>query len=260
MTMGWQGLGILLAVSAALCAVGYRKYVYFMSVGYGLAVAGEGAAMLVMFAGHIRPVAAVCCALMICYGVRLSGFLIYREAKNAGYRGTMKEAESAGKKMNFGVMTAIWVSVSLLYVAQAAPVYYRLLGGAADIAVPAAGCVIAAAAIILEAEADREKSAQKKLAPGLPAMHGLYRIVRCPNYFAEILFWTGVLLMGVTALRGAGQWILALCGYVLIIFVMLSGAHRLDKRQALRYGGSPEYLAYAAKTPILIPFVPLYHI
>ena len=37
--MEWGLLGILLAVSAVLCAVGFYKFVYFLSIGYGFAVA-----------------------------------------------------------------------------------------------------------------------------------------------------------------------------------------------------------------------------
>ena len=38
--MPWNLLGILLAVCAVLCAVGFYKFVYFLSIGYGFAVAG----------------------------------------------------------------------------------------------------------------------------------------------------------------------------------------------------------------------------
>ena len=40
--MPWTLLGILLAVCAVLCAVGFYKFVYFLSIGYGFAVAGGG--------------------------------------------------------------------------------------------------------------------------------------------------------------------------------------------------------------------------
>lgn len=41
---------------------------------------------------------------------------------------------------------------------------------------------------------------------------------------------------------------------------MFNGAQRLEKRQSARYGNDPAYRLYADKTPILIPFVPLYHL
>ena len=46
--MGWEFLWIILIVCAVLCAVGFYKFVYFLSIGYGFAVAGGGIAVLVM--------------------------------------------------------------------------------------------------------------------------------------------------------------------------------------------------------------------
>lgn len=47
--MGWEYLWILAVVSAALCAVGFYKFVYFLSIGYGFAIAGLGVAILILF-------------------------------------------------------------------------------------------------------------------------------------------------------------------------------------------------------------------
>jgi len=48
--------------------------------------------------------------------------------------------------------------------------------------------------------------------------------------------------------------------YVGIIFVMFSGARRLELRQDKNYGGDPEYQAYVKSVPILLPFVPIYSV
>ena len=41
---------------------------------------------------------------------------------------------------------------------------------------------------------------------------------------------------------------------------MFNGAQRLEKRQLSRYGNNPEYKAYAEKTPIILPLIPIYHL
>ena len=46
--MPWSLLGIVAIVCAVLCAVGFYKFVYFLSIGYGFAVAGGGIAILIM--------------------------------------------------------------------------------------------------------------------------------------------------------------------------------------------------------------------
>ena len=92
------------------------------------------------------------------------------------------------------------------------------------------------------------------------ATKGLYKICRCPNYFGEILFWTGVFISGLSTYTGAGQWITAVLAYICIVYIMFNGAQRLEKRQMARYGDNAEYTAYADKTPIIIPLLPVYHL
>ena len=61
---------VLLLVAAALCAIGFYKFVYFMSVGYGLAVGGIGVAILIiaLVRGDVTAVMAVLCILLLIYG------------------------------------------------------------------------------------------------------------------------------------------------------------------------------------------------
>ena len=75
-----------------------------------------------------------------------------------------------------------------------------------------------------------------------------------------MIFWTGVLISGIGAISGADQWIVVLIGYVGIIYVMFSGARRLEIRQNKNYGNDPEYQQYVKTVPILVPFVPLYSV
>lgn len=107
----------------------------------------------------------------------------------------------------------------------------------------------------IEAVADQQKSAQKARRPDMVATEGLFSVVRCPNYLGEMLFWTGVLLVGVTILSSVGQWAMALIGFVCIIFIMLDGARRMAKGHEARYAENPEYRAYAERTKLIIPFV-----
>ena len=68
------------------------------------------------------------------------------------------------------------------------------------------------------------------------------------------------MLSGIGAITGAGQWIIVLIGYVGIIYVMFSGARRLEVRQNKNYGNDPEYQKYVKTVPILLPFIPLYSV
>lgn len=266
--MPWSLLGILLAVCAVLCAVGFYKFVYFLSIGYGFAVAGGGVAVLIMYLIHptATPLWIVLAqtALFIAYGMRLSGFLLVREFKNATFKKTDVAKETLSKndekKMPVFVLVAIWVCVAILYVAQVSPMLFRYTNASDDIILPIAGFAVSLLGLILESAADKQKSAQKKLRPDMVATEGLYKMCRCPNYFGEILFWTGVFISGITAYLTAGQWITAILAYISIVYIMFNGAQRLEKRQMSRYGDNEEYNKYADSTPIIIPLLPVYHL
>ena len=261
--MGWNYLGIFFIISLVLCLVGFYKYVYFLSIGYGFSVAGIGVALAVMsLLGVFEASLAhyILFILFVVYGIRLSGFLLIRELKNVAYRKTLKEATGEEKGMPMFVKVSIWLCVAVLYVAQTSPVFFRMLNGGAVSAFIWAGIIISICGIGLEAWADEQKSAQKKVRPDMVATQGLYKIVRCPNYLGEIIFWTGILVSSLDILTGAGQWITAIVAYICIVFVMFNGAQRLEKRQTKRYGNNKEYYDYANKTPIIIPFVPIYHL
>lgn len=251
---------VILGVCALLSAIGFYKFVYFLSVGYGFAVCGAGAAMLLLFGGSMQPASLLLCVLLMVYGIRLGGFLLWREIKSASYRKTLKDATGGDKPMPVFVKAAIWVCVAIMYVLQVSPIFYRAANGDPGGSMPVVGAVIMALALVLESTADKQKSAAKQRNPRRFCDSGLYKLVRCPNYLGEVLFWTGVLLSGLGALTGPLQWGIALLGYLLIVYVMFSGAKRLELRQNKNYGSDPEYQAYVARTPILLPFVPLYHL
>ena len=172
----------------------------------------------------------------------------------------MKGEIKDGKSVPFGVKIAIWVTCALLYVTQISGVFYRLQNRSGSNTWTYIGAGIMIFGIILESAADLQKNAAKKVNPKRFVDTGLYRIVRCPNYLGEMIFWTGVLISGIGAISGIGQWAVVLTGYIGIIYVMFSGARRLEIRQNKNYGKDPEYRKYVKSVPILVPFIPLYSV
>ena len=255
-----MSLWIMLAVSLAAALVGFHNYIWFFSVGYGLAIAAIGATLMIGFRGSINLPELVVCILLVVYGLRLSGYLLIREIRSSAYRKILNPEIERSKKMPVGAKMALWLVCGLLYVLMTSPVYFRLLNGAPADIMLWIGLGIMVCGVILEAIADLQKTAAKKKNSRRFVDTGLYRIVRCPNYLGELLLWTGMLLTGTTALKGILQWVLALLGYALIIWVMFSGARRLEIRQDKNYGNDPEYQKYVRTVPIILPFVPLYSV
>ncbi len=251
---------IMLLVALVISAIGFKKFVWFISLGYGFSIAGLGAAMLVMFYGNLTPVTILLCILCMIYGCRLGGYLLIRERKSASYQKTMKDDIKDGSDLKQILKITVWVSCALLYCCEVAPVFFRLQHAAPTDAAAVAGTAVMALGIILESAADYTKNQYKKKHPQRFCDVGLFRLVRCPNYLGEVLIWTGVFISGVTVLSSAAEWCAALAGWVCIVYIMFGGARRLELRQNRNYGEDPEYRQYVKKTPILLPFLPLYSV
>lgn len=254
-------LWILLAVSFAASAVGWIYFIYFFSIGYGLSIAALTAATTIIFADTITLPAAIFCCILFIYGIRLAGYLFAREKKSTSYRQILYQPDSKERKP-VASMLIIWISCALLYVGQISPITFYLYnlskGADIDTAWTWTGATVAFTGFVIETIADAQKSIAKRRAPKQFVSTGLYSIVRCPNYFGEILLWSGSFIISFGADYTAWQWIIASLGYTGIIYVMFSGARRLELRQQESYGKYPTFQAYIHHRPLLIPFLPIY--
>lgn len=248
---------LILALIASSC--GFHQYVWFISIGYGNAVALIGVGLLLIFAHSLTLATTLDCILLIAYGCRLSGYLIYRGIKTA-YNRRMKGEVKSNAAVPLGGKISIWLSASVLYTLQTSPVTFRLMNHQGSDVFCVIGLVISTFGLIWETTADLQKNTAKKKKPGQFVSTGLYRIVRCPNYLGEMIFWLGVFISGLNIYHNAAQWCCALLGLLGIIYVMFGGARRLEIRQDKHYGHNPAYRKYKASTPIMIPFVPLYSV
>lgn len=247
-------------IALAFSSVGFKKYVWFISIGYGFSVAGIGVGLLIMGADELTIGTLLGCVLFIVYGCRLGGYLTYRELRSSAYNSKMKTEIKSGEGMSMAGKIAIWVTAALLYVCETAPMTFRLSNEEGTDVCLIIGILISFIGVSIETAADLQKNSAKKKNPKRFVDTGLYKIVRCPNYFGEMLFWTGVFLGGIPIYNGVLQWTVSLLGYLGIIYVMFGGARRLEIRQNKFYGEDPEYQKYVKTTPIMIPFVPLYSV
>ncbi|MBR5753501.1 MAG: DUF1295 domain-containing protein [Clostridia bacterium] len=249
----------IVIVAAIGCCMGFFEFVWFMSVGYGFAVMCIGLFHLIFGAvnGTLTVATAVLSVLFMIYGWRLGGYLLRRELKNANYKKTL-ESTGATKRTPIFVSLIMWILMAILYAAQTSSVTYRVINRADDNVWAWVGIAIMALAILGEATADRQKSAAKKVNPKRFVDTGLFKFVRCPNYFSEILFWVGVTVSGIGSTTGK-QWITVIIALVLITYIMYNSAQRLELRQEKSYGLDPEYQKYSDTTPILFPFTKHYH-
>ncbi|MBR2300861.1 MAG: DUF1295 domain-containing protein [Bacteroidaceae bacterium] len=254
---------IFLAISFAVSALGWIYFIYFFSIGYGLSISALAVATAVIFWEDITLPVAILCGVLFVYGIRLAMYLLIREKKSASYKKILYQPDNTKKKPLF-VMFAIWVSCALLYVGQMSPATFYLYNGANGAETNELwawiGAVVATLGVVIEIIADAQKNAAKKKNPGRYVDGGLYKIVRCPNYFGEVLMWTGSFVITFGSCCNVWQWVIASLGYIGIVYVMFSGARRLELRQNETYGNMPEFKEYIKKTPLIIPFVPIYSV
>lgn len=252
---------ILFIVSLLASSVGFKYFIYFFSIGYGFGIAALAATIAIVFWGSLSVPTAILCLVLFAYGCRLGIYLFKRERKSAAYRKILYDPSLQEKKPVLEVMM-VWIFCAILYVAEISPVAFRLSNTSENLPISDVwawiGAVLMVAGACLEAAADAQKSAAKKVNPKRFVDTGLYKIVRCPNYLGEVTLWTGCFLTCIGASCSTWQWIVAAIGYIGIIYVMFSGARRLELRQVTTYGNDPEYQEYVKKTPILISFLPIY--
>ncbi len=251
-------LAPLFAVALLISATGFLRVYWFVSLGYAFSIVAMGALTALRMRAELSGGAALQLALLMAYGLRLGSFLLLRE-RSPAYRTELAEVEARNRAMPFGVKVAIWIGVALLYVAMFSPALFVLRApGAGASAWLWTGVVIMAGGLTLESWADRQKSAAKRHAPARFCDRGLYRLVRCPNYLGEMIFWSGAFLSGAAGYGTLLHWLIAAAGLLCIQLVMLGSTRRLELKQEARYGGDPAFQCYVREVPVLIPFVPLY--
>ena len=254
---------ILLAVSLAVSGLGWIYFIYFFSIGYGFGISALAVTLAVIFRDAITIPTALLCAVMFVFGCRLGLYLLTREKRSPEYKKILYGPDAA-KKKPLPVVIVVWLFCALLYVGQVSPVAFYLANKAQGAPVsevwPWIGAALMALGVLLESVADAQKKAAKKINKNRFVDTGLYRLVRCPNYLGELVIWTGAFVVCFGACCSVWQWIVAAIGYIGIVYVMFSGARRLEIRQTKVYGNDPEFQAYIKKTPILIPFVPIYSV
>ena len=256
-------LYVLLALSFAVSALGWVYFIYFFSLGYGFTIATLSVATVIIFRDVITWSGLLLCCVWFVFGLRLGMYLLLREKRSATYKHILYQPENTVKKPAV-VMWSVWIMCALLYVGQISPVTFYLHNLREGLPVSEgclwAGAIIAALGVIIEMVADAQKSAAKKVNARRYVDTGLYRIVRCPNYFGEVLMWTGSFIICFGSCCTVGQWVIAALGYIGIVYVMFSGARRLELRQIETYGSDPEFQKYIKKTPLILPFVPIYSV
>ena len=258
----WMIVISLFGLTLLFTAIGFRNPVYFVSIGYAFSIFAMALVTIILFHQQITILSLLHNLLLILWGLRLGIFLLRREFQPSFQkqaRQTTDQYTGIGLARKF----VIWLGVSFLYGLMFLPGFVSAANSqpgvpSGAIIVQGSGLLLMAGGLAIEVLADWQKSGYKTRYPKAFCNVGLYRWVRCPNYFGEILFWLGNWVMGIAFYSTSLLWIGSLIGLVCIILIMFGSTRRLERAQDQRYGDLPEYQQYIRTVPVLFPYVPVY--
>jgi len=193
-------------------------------------------------------------ALVAVWAARLGTFLFAR------IRADGKDRRFDAVKTSFGRFLLAWTlqGVWICFTAGAALAAITS-GRSVPMGVLAwLGLVVWITGFGLEVVSDRQKSQFREdpANKGRFISTGLWAWSRHPNYFGEIVLWTGVALIAVPALQGWQYVTLISPVFVSILLTMGSGVPLLEERADETWGGQADYERYKASTPVLVPRPP----
>jgi steroid 5-alpha reductase family enzyme len=191
-------------------------------------------------------------ALVVIWAARLSIFLFAR-VRMAGEDVRFRELKpSLSRFLLAWSVQGLWISFTLAAALAAITTNLRK-----DLGLPALiGFTIWVFGMVFEVVADNQKK-RFRMDPqhkGTFIRSGLWSWSRHPNYFGEIVLWTGIAFIAFPVLRG-WQWATMLSPvFVAVLLTWISGVPMLEKRADEKWGGQQDYEVYKANTPVLIPW------
>ena len=188
------------------------------------------------------------------WAIRLAGFLFVR-------------VKRVGKDIRFDSVKTkpstflVWWTLQALWVLTTMAAALAIVTGGERISMSWLGWIgfgVWLFGFAVEVVADAQKSSFKNdpTNQGQFIRTGLWAWSRHPNYFGEIVLWTGVAIMAIPVLTGWQYATLISPVFVSFLLMKMSGVPLLERKADERWGGQEEYEAYKAATPVLIPRPP----
>ena len=207
-------------------------------------------AVAVALASKLDLRAMLVAGMVMIWALRLSSFLFLRISKSG------KDSRFDEIKHRPIRFLMAWTLQGLWVLLTAAAALAVITGGERVPLGPVgiAGIAVWAAGMLIEIVADRQKS-RFKADPdnkGKFINVGLWAWSRHPNYFGEILLWSGMAIVAIPVLQGWQSATLISPVFVAFLLIKVSGIPLLEAQADERWAGSEDYEAYKRKTPVLM--------
>lgn len=256
-----EGVPLLVPLALLSFAINWLAFIpaYLRRTERFYDLVGSGTFITVVVVGLVasgqRDLRAIVPALLVLvWALRLGSFLVRRVHQDGGDGRFDAIKQSAPRFLVAWTLQALWV---FLTVSAALVSITSTMRPAVDGAF-IVGVVVWASGFAIEVIADAQKRAFKgdPSSRGRFIASGLWAWSRHPNYFGEILLWTGLLVASSSTLVGS-QWIVLLSPvFVTLLLTKVSGIPLLETRADARWADDADYQRYKQRTPVLIPRPP----
>tara|TARA_Y100000768_G_scaffold176696_1_gene132255 strand:- start:743 stop:1621 length:879 start_codon:yes stop_codon:yes gene_type:complete len=180
------------------------------------------------------------------------GIYLFRRVRNDG-----KDVRFEQAKRHFLWFLQYWMGQALWVSLTACTAIIGILSPEDDLLPVLAmiGMALWLSGFTIESVSDYQKRVfRKENNPSEAFIHtGLWSRSRHPNYFGEIMLWTGIAVIALNTLTGIEYITLVSPIFVYILLTRMSGINKLEQIADERYGHIEEYQRYKRNTPVLVP-------
>ena len=247
--MAWAVLGIFVLQGLGFVpAFLYQTERYYDLIGSLTYISVIALALLCSGEVDLRQM--IIAFFILIWAARLGSFLFSRIARDGGDSRFDKIKPSALLFFRTWMLQGLWVTVTagaaLAALSSGRSVPLHIVDGIA-IALWLFGFAV-------EVIADRQKR-QFRQAHGSATFitAGLWSLSRHPNYFGEIMLWTGIALLTLPVLDSWQYLTLVSPLFVYLLLARISGIPLLEHKANRRWGNDPAYITYRENTPVLVP-------
>ncbi len=188
--------------------------------------------------------------LITFWALRLGSFLFMRIHKDGEDKRFRTIKPSASQFFMTWTLQGLWVSLCSMCALTAISSDSGLIVNPIFFA----GLVLFIFGFLLEIIADKQKSKFRAIPENKNKFisSGLWARSRHPNYFGEIVLWTGIAVMSFSSLEGLQYLTLISPIFTYVLLVYISGVRMLEARGDIKWGENEDYRNYKENTPVLL--------
>jgi|TARA_B100001094_G_scaffold276976_1_gene285499 steroid 5-alpha reductase family enzyme len=188
--------------------------------------------------------------LITFWALRLGSFLFMRIHKDGEDKRFRTIKPSPSQFFMTWTLQGLWVSLCSMCALTAISTETGLIINA----LLYIGLILFVTGFLIEIIADKQKSKFRAIPENKDKFitSGLWARSRHPNYFGEIVLWSGIAVMSFSSLEGLQYLTLISPIFTYLLLVYVSGVRMLEARGDIKWSNNEDYKNYKENTPVLL--------